>query len=59
MTKPTVAIRINQEQLDFVLDAMEGYSTGHMTPTELEMFDHVLKRFSRAFERVSLKATSA
>ena len=56
MTKPTVAVRMNQDQLDIVLEAMEGYNTANLNPEETKAFDHVLQRMRVAHERVTNKA---
>ena len=55
MTKPTVAVRMNESQLEVVIDAMEARHTNQMTPAETEAYDHMLQRMRKAFERVTNK----
>lgn len=55
MTKPTVAVRMNEAQLVILLDTMEGYHIDHLTPAETEAFDHMLQRLRKAHERVTNK----
>jgi len=55
MTKPTVAVRMNEAQIDIVLEAMEGYNTANLNLAETTAFDAMLQRMRNAHERVTNK----
>lgn len=56
MSQPTVAVRMNEAQLQILLDTMEGFHIDHLTPEETKAFDHMLQRLRKAHERVTNKA---
>lgn len=55
MAKPTVAVRMNADQIDILLEAMEGYNTDKLDEGETQLFEAMLARLRVAEERVTKK----